>query len=91
MIKNDENNMNRLLTVADVAEWLNVSSSLIYQLVESRKIPVCRIGTGRGTIRFRSEDIENYIASTLDRRLPIKTAKPLPSRLKHIKVRRDAS
>ena len=89
MIRNDEK-LNRLLTVADVAEWLNVSSSLIYQLVESRKIPVCRIGTGRGTIRFRSEDIENYIASSLDSRLPIKTAKPSPTGLKHIKVRRDA-
>lgn len=80
-----------LLTVGDVAKWLNVSSSLVYQLVESKKIPICRIGNGRGTIRFRFEDIEDYITSTVDRRLPIKVAKPLATKLKHVKVRRDAS
>jgi excisionase family DNA binding protein len=81
----------QLLTVSDVAEWLNVSGSLVYQLVESKKIPVCRIGNGRGAIRFRHEDIEAYIASCVDRRMPIKVATPTRSRLKHIKVRREAS
>ena len=81
----------RLLTVGDVAEWLNVSGSLVYQLVEARKIPVCRIGNGRGAIRFRPEDIEAYIASCVDHRLPVKVATPSRTRLKHVKVRRDAS
>lgn len=81
----------RLLTVGDVAEWLNVSGSLVYQLVESRKIPACRIGNGRGAIRFRHEDIEAYIASCVDHRQPIKVNKPSQTRLKHVKVRRDAS
>ncbi len=80
-----------LLTVGDVADWLNVSGSLVYQLVEAKMIPVCRIGNGRGAIRFRPEDVETYIDSCIDHRLPVKVAKPSRSRLKHVKVRRDAS
>ena len=81
----------RLLTVGEVAEWLNVSGSLIYQLVESKRIPVCRIGNGRGAIRFRPEDVETYIASCIDHRQPIKVSKPTRTHLKHIKVQRGAS
>ncbi len=51
-----------LLTVKDVAERLNVSPSLVYQLVESGKLPVHRIGTGRGTIRVSQSDLESYLA-----------------------------
>lgn len=81
----------RLLTVCDVADWLNISGSLVYQLVESRKLPVCRIGNGRGAIRFRPEDIENYIASCVDSRQPVKVPVPARTRLKHVKVQRHAS
>jgi excisionase family DNA binding protein len=81
----------RLLTVNEVAAWLNVSASLIYQLVEGRKIPVCRIGNGRGAIRFRSIDIEAYIASSVEQFQAIKAPKPVRRNLKHVSVRRDAS
>jgi excisionase family DNA binding protein len=85
------NQPKRLLTVGDVADWLNVSGSLVYQLVESRKLPVCRIGNGRGAIRFRTEDIESYISSCIDDRLPIKVARPSRTKLKHVRVQRGSN
>lgn len=51
-----------LLTVRDVAELLRVSPSLIYQLVESGKIACHRIGRGRGAIRIRLDDLEQFLA-----------------------------
>ena len=50
-----------LLTVRQVAERLNCSESLVYQLVDSGRIAVVRIGNGRGTIRLRPEDVDEYI------------------------------
>ena len=75
-----------LLTINDVAAWLNVSRSLVYQLVEAKKIPVCRIGNGRGTIRFRHEDVEEYVFATVDRREPVSVPTPARTRLKHVRV-----
>ena len=76
-----------LLTINDVAAWLNVSRSLVYQLVEAKKIPVCRIGNGRGTIRFRHEDVEEYVSGTIDRREPVTVPTQSRTRLKHVRVR----
>lgn len=76
----------RLLTVAEVADWLSVSGSLVYQLVDSGNLPVHRIGNGRGAIRFRSEDIESYIDSCrLEKQRPKSTRKIRP-RLKHVRI-----
>lgn len=75
-----------LLTVADVARWLTVSASLVYQLVDAGKLPVHRIGNGRGAIRFRPADIEEYLD---DCRIEPSVAKPerkLRPQLKHIQL-----
>lgn len=82
--QNEESN--RLLTVADVANWLNISGSLVYQLVESGKIPVIRIGNGRGAIRFESRDIAVYIESCRLEKTG-QAAPPVVPRLKHIKLK----
>jgi excisionase family DNA binding protein len=80
----EENSSERpLLTVAEVGDWLKVSPSLIYQLVESGKIVVYRIGNGRGAIRFRPEDIEDYLDSCRIEKNAPPTRKTRP-RLKHI-------
>jgi len=79
----DQQQREPLMTVSEVAERLSISRSLVYQLVESGKLPVCRIGNGRGAIRFRSQDVEEYIESCLT----VKTDSPAPRqqpRLKHI-------
>ncbi len=51
-----------LLTVSEAADVLNVSTSLIYLLVDTRKLACHRIGAKRGTIRIRKEDIEEFLA-----------------------------
>ena len=72
-----------LMTVSEVAERLNVSTSLVYQLVESGKLPVCRIGNGRGAIRFRPQDIDQFIDACLTEKTSPSARRQKP-RLKHI-------
>ncbi len=77
----------RLLTVSEVSDWLSVSPSLIYQLVERGELAVYRIGTGRGSIRFRREDVDAYLADCRSQNSSqIEPRKQRP-RLKHIQVR----
>ncbi len=52
-----------VLTVADVAERLGVSISLVYELVSQKLIACYRVGSGRGTIRFAEADIDAYLQS----------------------------
>ncbi|KAD4060515.1 helix-turn-helix domain-containing protein [Arthrobacter yangruifuii] len=51
----------RFLTLADVAEVLNISSSQTYALVRSGELPAIQIG-GRGQWRVESQQLEDYIA-----------------------------
>ena len=76
----------RLLTVADVANWLSVSGSLVYQLVEAGKLPVYRIGNGRGAIRFRPEDVETYLADCRTENPPLQPVRKLRPQLKHLRL-----
>jgi excisionase family DNA binding protein len=46
-----------LLSVADVASWLNVSQSYIYELANTGLIPCGKIGK---VIRFEQSDIETW-------------------------------
>lgn len=50
----------RLLTVRQTAEALSVSPSLVYRLASEGTLRCYRIG--RGALRFREEDIEEYLA-----------------------------
>lgn len=52
--------MPRFLTLADVAEILNVSSSQAYALVRSGDIPAIKVG-GRGQWRIEEQRLEEYI------------------------------
>ena len=74
-----------LLTVNEVAERLGISVSLVYQMVESGKLTVLRIGNGRGTIRFHPEDLESYLNTCRVQATQPETPKIRP-RLKHIKL-----
>lgn len=51
----------RFLTLADVAETLNISASQTYALVRSGELPAIKIG-GRGQWRVESTALEEYIA-----------------------------
>ena len=50
-----------LMTVKEVAHRLRVSASLVYQLLDSGKLGCHRIGKGRGAIRIRPEDVDEYL------------------------------
>jgi len=51
----------RFLTLADVAETLNISASQTYALVRSGELPAIKIG-GRGQWRVEASELESYIA-----------------------------
>jgi excisionase family DNA binding protein len=53
--------MSRFLTLADVAETLNISASQAYALVRSGELPAIKVG-GRGQWRIESSALEDYIA-----------------------------
>ena len=50
----------RFLTLADVAEVLNTSSSQVYALVRSGELPAIKLG-GRGQWRVERTALEEYI------------------------------
>jgi excisionase family DNA binding protein len=52
----------RFLTLADVAEILNVSASQAYALVRSGDLPAIKVG-GRGQWRIEEDRLEAYIAA----------------------------
>ena len=52
--------MPRFLTLADVAEILNVSAAQAYALVRSGDLPAIQVG-GRGQWRIEEERLEGYI------------------------------
>ena len=60
-MKRDNESPQQLLTVKEAAKWLNVSPSLIYQLVEKGKLPHHRVGLGRGAIRISVSDITEFL------------------------------
>ncbi len=51
----------KLLTVAEVADALSISESLVYRLKDEGKLHCFRIG--RGALRFREEDVMGYLDS----------------------------
>jgi excisionase family DNA binding protein len=51
----------RFLTLADVAEVLNISTSQVYALVRSEQLRAIKIG-GRGQWRVERDQLEDYIA-----------------------------
>ena len=56
----------RFLTLADVGEVLNISSSQTYALVRPGELPAIQIG-GRGQWRVESRVLEEFIAEAYRR------------------------
>jgi excisionase family DNA binding protein len=55
----------RFLTLADVAEILNISASQTYALVRSGELEAIKVG-GRGQWRVEREKLESYIGRMYD-------------------------
>ena len=51
----------RFLTLADVAEVLNISASQVYALVRNGELAAIKIG-GRGQWRVERDKLEDYIS-----------------------------
>jgi len=51
----------KLLTVSEVAASLSISESLVYRLKDEGKLRCYRVG--RGALRFREEDVMEYLDS----------------------------
>jgi excisionase family DNA binding protein len=58
--KEDTGTMPRFLTLADVAEQLQISAAACYQLVHSGELPAFQIG-GRGQWRVDEAKFEQFI------------------------------
>ena len=54
--------LGRFLTLADVAEVLNVSATQAYALVRSGELPAIKVG-GSGHWRIERDKLEDYIAA----------------------------
>jgi excisionase family DNA binding protein len=59
----DEPVTSRFLTLADVAETLNVSASQVYALVRSGELRAIKVG-GRGQWRVESSALEEWISQS---------------------------
>ena len=55
----------RFLTLADVAEVLNISASQTYALVRSGELEAIKVG-GRGQWRVERDKLESYISRMYD-------------------------
>jgi excisionase family DNA binding protein len=51
----------RFLTLADIAEILNISAAQAYALVRNGDLPAIKVG-GRGQWRVEATELEDYIA-----------------------------
>ena len=81
----------RLLTVSQVAERLQLSVALIYSMVSEGTLPALRIGNGRGSIRFREQDVGEYLddCAVIGKKLPHRPTRMAPKprhEFKHLKV-----
>jgi excisionase family DNA binding protein len=65
----------RFLTLADVAELLNISASQTYALVRSGELEAIKIG-GRGQWRVERDKLESYIARMYDQTRDFVAAHP---------------
>ena len=49
------------LSVAETAKILGYKKSYVYQLIHKNAIPYYKIGAGNRTVRFKREDLINYL------------------------------
>lgn len=67
----------RFLTLADVAETLNISASQAYALVRSGDLPAIKVG-GRGQWRVEVSALEEYISRMYDQTRSFIEHNPVP-------------
>lgn len=74
-----------MLTIKEVADRLNASPSLVYDLLKLGRLPYIRIGTRRqGGLRIRECDLEEFLEA--NRRVAVKATPTTRVKLKHLKL-----
>ena len=77
--------MKKLLTVADLAEYLSISKSLVYELMDRGEIPFVRVGKSKG-YRFDPDDVQAFVQKRKRQNEGARPPAPLPRpHLKHLK------
>jgi excisionase family DNA binding protein len=71
-VLDSKNEMGPILTVEDVAEYLQVHPSTIYRLVKQKQFPAFKIG---GDWRFNRESIDRWRADAERNRRPVNHSK----------------
>lgn len=51
-----------LMTVDEVAAYLNLTPSTVYRMVSRKELPALRIGASGRTLRFHREDILQWVS-----------------------------
>ncbi len=54
-----------LYDLREACEYLKISAPTMYRMIKNRELTYSKIGTGRGTYRFRKEDLDAYVKSNL--------------------------
>lgn len=55
--------MSKMMTVAEVADALNLSCSAVYELIATKKLSAYLVGARRGSIRVSDEQLDEYLDS----------------------------
>lgn len=50
----------KMLNFIDACQYLGISRMTMYRLIKNQQISYSKIGIGRGTYRFRKEDLDAY-------------------------------
>ena len=74
----DDAGMTRFLTLADVADTLNISAAQAYALVRSGELAAIKVG-GRGQWRVEATELEAYITRMYDQTRQFVTTHPFGS------------
>ena len=68
------NSMNKLLTINQVAELLQVSRPTVYEYMDDKKHPLPVIYLGDRTPRFRKSDIEAWLQAKRQSNIPAQSS-----------------
>lgn len=83
-LKPDDVPMN-VFKVRQVAERLQIAEATVYQLCATRQLRHFRVGTGRGTIRIREEDLDEFLGRAAVQPTGLDAPSPVVG-LKYLKV-----
>jgi len=86
-MKKNKENLSEFLTVRELAQWIKLSESHIYFMVNKKKIPFAKLG---GKLLFEREKIRKWIESNSNTVAPVKPKPKWVNKSKSKKAVADA-